>query len=184
MKKSKKMMTFTLILMSIFLSSLLFTATSSIQITQKNSSEKSSYNDNSLSSIGGISSYYGWKVYVEHAYYYDLDEDGIADDVYSIITVYSASGYSKSINAEIYQYLTLPSGKTYYVCVIAQGYDDSFQLATYWYNVATESGWYYFKATVENLNFFDYSYDESSILFDPPDEAPDGAMPRATVTLL
>ncbi|MBD3192120.1 MAG: hypothetical protein GF308_15850 [Candidatus Heimdallarchaeota archaeon] len=184
MKTSKKLMIFTLLLMSIFLTSLLFTATSAIQITQDTSSEKSNYNDESISSLGGKSRYYGWEVYVDHAYYYDLDEDGIADDVLTIITVYSASGYSKSIYAEIYQYLTLPSGKTYYVYLIAQGYDSSFQIATYWYDVATESGWYYFKATVENLNFFDYSYDESSVLFDPPDEAPDGAMPRATVTLL
>lgn len=127
--------------------------------------------------------YYGFGIDILHAYYYDLDNDGIKDDVYTVVEVYTFSGYAEQVQAYIYQYLTLPSGKTYYLRVYVYGTGSYYRIYTRWYNVATESGWYLFEAKMENLNFFGYSYDESAVLFDPPKEGPDGAMPTASITL-
>jgi hypothetical protein len=124
----------------------------------------------------------GFKVDVLHAYYYDLDHDGYYDDVYTIIAISSISGYVDSLNGEIYQYLTLPSGHTYYLRLTVHGYDDYFRIYTRWYNVATERGWYQFKASIENININGYTYDETTVIFDPPTPAPEGAMPTATVS--
>lgn len=120
---------------------------------------------------------YGFYIEVVHAYYYDLDSDGLDDDVYTIITIYTLNGYAESVCAEIYQYLTLPSGLTYYFPIDVIGYDDSYSIYTEWYNVATEPGWYTMTATVTNFNFFGFSYDEDTVIFDPPETAPNSGTP-------
>ncbi|NHJ87788.1 MAG: hypothetical protein FK734_20165 [Asgard group archaeon] len=126
---------------------------------------------------------YGFKIKILHAYYYDLDNDRFYDDVYTIISISSLSGYAEQIDADIYQYITTPSGRTYYFRVHVYGYDSYFRLYTKWYNVATEKGWYKFKATIENINYYGYTYDTASVIFDPPTSAPEGAMPTATVSI-
>ncbi|MBN1330856.1 MAG: hypothetical protein JXA54_15390 [Candidatus Heimdallarchaeota archaeon] len=122
----------------------------------------------------------GFKIKILHAYYYDLDNDRNYDDIYTVISVSSISGYPEVLNAYIYHYLTLPSGRTYYIRFYAQGYQSYFKLSTKWFNVATERGWYNFKATIENYNYYGYTYAIASVMFDPPTPAPEGAMPTAT----
>jgi len=120
----------------------------------------------------------GFEIQIDHAYYYDLDNDGYEDDVYSIITVSTVSGLPEHIDAKIYQYLTLPSGKTYYFSIEVTGFDATYSIYSEWYDVATESGWYTLEVTVKNYYFSVYSYDEDVLVFDPPKEGPPGAMPR------
>ena len=124
------------------------------------------------------------EISVLHAYYYDLDNDGVEDDIYTVVRVYSPYGYVEIINAEIYQYITLPSGICYYINVTVSGYSSGFRLSTYWYNIATESGWYHFKATLDNLNYYSYTYDTAEVVFDPPNPIPVGQpIPDAVVYL-
>lgn len=151
----------------------LYTSDSTVAQTTTNN-QKSSYK---------IKAAYGFRINILHAYYYDLDNDGYMDDIYTVISVYTSSGYSEQVNAYVYQYLTLPSGKMFYTRLYVHGYDSYFRIYTTWYNVATETGWYLFEAAIENLNYYGYSYDTESVLFDPPTEGPEGGMPTASFTI-
>ena len=122
----------------------------------------------------------GFWICIDHAYYYDLDADGIEDDVYTIITVYTLSGYAETIDADIYQYLTLPSGLTYYFLIRVTGCDSCYSIHVEWFDVATEPGWYTMRATVANYNYYGFSYDEDIVIFDPPETAPNSGTPRVS----
>ncbi|NHJ85745.1 MAG: hypothetical protein FK734_09805 [Asgard group archaeon] len=156
-------------------------------LTIKSVISNESFNSESQA-IDGSDNYFetqvitGFKIKILQAYYCDLDNDKFYDDVYTVISISSLSGYPENLNAYIYQYLTLPSGLTYYIRFYAQGYIDYFKIYTKWFNVATESGWYIFKATIENYSTYYYTYASATVMFDPPTPAPEGAMPTATYT--
>jgi hypothetical protein len=123
-------------------------------------------------------------MYINHAYYYDLDFDGVEDDVLTIITIETVSGNPLLMINDVFEYLTLPSGLTYYVSVSIQGNYNHVLLIIEWFNVATETGWYDLLVCVDCYCLHGYYYLEDSLEFDPPDsEGPDGAMPRAEVSL-
>ncbi len=125
----------------------------------------------------------GFRIQIDHAYYYDLDSDGVFDDVYTIITIYSLSGYAEHVDADIYQYLTLPSGLTYYFLTVVTGCESSYCLHAEWFDVATEPGWYKLRATVANYDCYGISYDEDIVIFDPPETAPNSGTPRVCCVL-
>ncbi len=105
------------------------------------------------------------KVEILDAYYADLDNDGLEDDVYSAVKV---SLIPQGI--QVYDYLIeleLPSGATFsYYYVIATNkqvvlYDN------YFWDHATESGWYKITVSVVLISS-NFEYHETTLVFDPP----------------
>lgn len=148
--------------------------------TQVNSHSDGSVNDCEATEISEeckINFAGGLEMTILHAYYYDLDSDGNEDDILSVIQFSTCSNNVEFVITDLYQYLTLPSGFTYSCRFIIIGYFDTVVIEFYWYNVATESGWYTLEAFSEswNNNWVCYNYD--TVTFDPP-ESDDGGMPR------
>ena len=170
-----------LLVLGLIILPLFSTPLQNIMMTPEQDSTISTQMDPSGTELDSIEYFIrGFCIHIDHAYYYDLDSDGMDDDVYTIITVYTLSGYAETVNADIYQYLTLPSGLTYYFLIQVSGYGSSYSLYAEWFDVATESGWYTLKATVTNYNYYGFSYDEDIVIFDPPETAPNSGTPRVS----
>ncbi|MFW9920998.1 MAG: hypothetical protein ACFFED_15465 [Candidatus Thorarchaeota archaeon] len=110
-------------------------------------------------------------VLMDQAYYANLDDDGMEDDivvVYEIILPNSDNLTDYVI--ELYCTLTLPSGVSYvYECAIVTS--EGCVVTQYWFNAATESGWYKYSVYAYSYSSeLDSGFDE--IDFDPPEGAP------------
>ncbi len=105
--------------------------------------------------------------YIVDAYYTDAEGDGLENDVISDFFMRIITAYS-SIHLLISIYLELPSTTSY-------TYDYTFRLGTgdydlrmYFYNHATESGWYIVTITVTVMSKFQLMSGYESLVFDPP----------------
>jgi hypothetical protein len=126
--------------------------------------------------------YYYWysllDIDIKKAYYDDLDYDGDYDDVYTLITITPYSSQLSSAIIDIYQFVQLPSGDTWYFTLTALGLSKRIYIEVQWYDIATESGWYTFLVSLDAYTYSGlYTYDEA-VMFDPPEEGPEGGMPR------
>ena len=141
--------------------------------------------DNERPATGEISTnYYPFdiEVDIEHAYYYDLDNDNFEDDILTIAEL-KTKAYGNYMISDVYQYITLPSGKTYYFVVRIIGWFDEINLISSWYNIATESGWYIYEIEIETYFYGYIYYDYDAVIFDPPEEGPIGGMPGVIIEI-
>ncbi|NHJ06306.1 MAG: hypothetical protein EAX90_15880 [Candidatus Heimdallarchaeota archaeon] len=149
--------------------------------SQQNSNSNSSANVCEVTDINQESTIKNFEIGIEmtilHAYYYDLDSDGNEDDILSVIQFSTCSNRVEFVITDLYQYLTLPSGFTYSCGFRIIGYFETVVIEFYWYNVATESGWYTLEAYSESWNNYWVCYNYDTVTFDPP-ESDDGGMPR------
>ena len=125
----------------------------------------------------------GTNLEIIYAYYHDLDADGHSDDILTVLQITSASGEIEFMYTNLYQAITLPSGVTYYFVTMIIGFYSSLKITSYWYDLATESGWYTFTAAAESLSSNGYYQTYTMYSFDPPDEGPEGGMPRVEIFL-
>ncbi|RMG34074.1 MAG: hypothetical protein D6732_11010 [Methanobacteriota archaeon] len=99
------------------------------------------------------------------ANYTDLDEDGYMDDVYAEVSIDLYGGVAYTF--EYYVTLTLPSGLNFsYLFIISTNYQ-SFTIYNFFYDHATESGWYTLNIDA-TLNNGGRSTATSTLIFDPP----------------
>ncbi|MFX0093872.1 MAG: hypothetical protein ACFFBD_19190 [Candidatus Hodarchaeota archaeon] len=111
---------------------------------------------------------------VDHAYYYDLDEDNYKDDVLTRFIIESTSGYYEAFDNLIYVYLKTPSGLTYYTYFRLYGYIAKVKISVKWFNTVSQAGWYTFTVSFTRVEANYYRYYEASRTFDPPDKGPPG----------
>jgi hypothetical protein len=114
-------------------------------------------------------------IYIDDAWYEDIDSDGIEDDIGVNLTV---SLYNKYVYTDIDLYLgiTLPSGYEYWFLasftVEKYTYYTDFGMTFELYNTATESGWYDASAVgFADGEMFSYMH---TITFDPPGDTNEG----------
>lgn len=79
---------------------------------------------------------------IDHAYYYDLDGDGVSDDVLVNMTCTIYSGIRNPQRSEYRVALTLPSGLVYLVIIDVFGRYNTLFMSLRMYDTATEPGWY------------------------------------------
>lgn len=106
---------------------------------------------------------------IDYANYLDLDADDRADDVLTICTVLASTGGEDISFTLIGAAVTLPSGRMYHHLVQVEGGYNTITVSIYWFNIATESGWYRFDvlAFAFTGSSFDYAY--ATVDFDPPE---------------
>jgi len=120
-----------------------------------------------------LTTYYGstvnWmNIYITHAYYYDMDSDGVKDDVLLDFTCY-VKDYIPTPSWSYFEiYLTLPSGLTYYVTFEVIGRYRVLAMSMIWYNCATEAGWYNIEINSYTTFYGLIGFSWSDIDFDPP----------------
>lgn len=133
----------------------------------------------STAQLGAAAPYPGttvnWmSIYITHAYYYDLDYDGIKDDVLVDFTCY-VKDWIPSPSWSYYElFLRLPSGMTYLVTFEVYGKYRVLQLRMAWFNCATESGWYNIKIDSYAIFSNAIGYSTSNYDFDPPTQGGTG----------
>jgi len=120
----------------------------------------------------------GIKLNITYAYYHDLDNDGFSDDILTVLRISTLSGVEEFMYTNLLQAITTPSGISYYFITTIIGYYASLDVIAFWYDTATESGWYTFTAAAESLSVGWYCQTYTTYSFDPPDEGPEGGMPR------
>ncbi|MCF2144712.1 MAG: hypothetical protein K9W42_13525 [Candidatus Heimdallarchaeota archaeon] len=123
----------------------------------------------------------GINLEIVYAYYHDLDNDGYSDDILTVLQITTVSGEIEFMYTNLFQAITLPSGLTYYFITTIFGFYSSLQVTSFWYDLATESGWYTFTAAAESLSSDWYCQIYTECSFDPPDEGPEGGMPRVEI---
>lgn len=112
---------------------------------------------------------YSVDVFIEDAWYEDLDSDGYQDDIGVNLSVELSNQYVYT-DIDMYLGITLPSGTEYWFLasftVEKYTYYTYFRMTFELLNTATESGWY--KASAVGFADGDrFSYMDS-IIFDPP----------------
>jgi hypothetical protein len=127
-----------------------------------------------FSSAQGAAATMDWvEISIDHAYYYDLDADGVSDDVLVNMTCTIREGIKNPQRSEYHIYLTLPSGLRYLVVVEVLGKYSTLQMSLKMYDVATEAGWY--NVLAEGFTFGrPHGYSTASYDFDPPDQTGTG----------
>ncbi len=119
------------------------------------------------------------KVSVTDAYYTDLDNDGLSDDVIAYTSV-DLSG-STRYNFDYYITLTLPSGKNYTYAYTFNTVYTTLNIRNYFWNHATECGDY--TITVQAILWTGgISYTNHAYTFDPPGGS-DGGDPTFDLTV-
>lgn len=122
-----------------------------------------------LTAIQGVSAVTDWlDISIDHAYYYDLDGDGLEDDIQVDFTLTVNPGIKSPSKSDYYVKLTLPSGLAYLVRLTLIGRYATIHMTFFWYDCATESGWYNI-----NIEAFAYGgsrmgYSTANLDFDPP----------------
>ena len=123
-------------------------------------------------------------VEITYATYLDLDNDGLEDDIITEFTVYSPTGEEDWVKMDFDFYLTLPSGKTFWMTYKAIEYFDVLPVILEWYNVAEEEGDYIFSIDVHLQAVGDDGRITmkitESLEFDPP-ESKDGGTPLGII---
>lgn len=105
--------------------------------------------------------------------YTDLDDDGLADDIFVTFTVdgLKESGATK---IEIYLDITLPSGTLHKSLFYVVSNVEKLHLYIHAFNTATESGWYRLDLATVKYGDTVPVVAESSVIFDPPTGAGNG----------
>jgi hypothetical protein len=121
----------------------------------------------------GVTAAIDWvDISIDHAYYYNLDADGIMDDVRIDMTCTVRDG-AKNPGKSYYRVtLTLPSGTQYIVIIEVIGKYDVLHMTLNMYNTATEAGWY--NVLVEGFAYGGKGYSSASYDFDPPEKTGSG----------
>lgn len=106
--------------------------------------------------------------------YLDLDLDGYEDDIITEFTVYSPTGLNATIRLDYEFYLTLPSGKTFYMTYKTVETFIDLPTDVHWYNTAEEAGDYTFtlKAWIRGTDIAGNKFNIrviESLIFDPPE---------------
>lgn len=104
---------------------------------------------------------------IDHAYYYDLDDDGASDDVLINITCSVHPGIKNPQRSEYYIALTLPSGVVYLVIIEVIGKYNTLFMSLSMYDTATEPGWYNVKVDAFSMGI-NRGHSTASYDFDPP----------------
>jgi hypothetical protein len=107
-------------------------------------------------------------VSVDHAYYYDLDNDGLEDDILIELICEISEGSALPRKSEFYLTLELPSGIEHRAAIMLVGTYSELHMYILWYDSAWESGWYNLK--VDAIAFGGSIFDccSTSYEFDPP----------------
>ncbi len=123
-----------------------------------------------LSTPQGVSATHDkFEVVIEEASYGDFDNDTYEDDVVVIFTCRVLDGAKSPAKTDVYFTLTLPSGKQHFALVTIVGKYSEITLGMYWFNVATEPGWYNIAADAYTYGGPDARTSDSDVLiFDPP----------------
>ena len=104
---------------------------------------------------------------IDHAYYYDLDDDGASDDVLVNLTCTVHSGIRNPQRSEYQVKLTLPSGLAYLVIIEVIGKYNVLSMSLKMYDTATEPGWYNVKVDAFSMGVHK-GHSTASYDFDPP----------------
>ncbi|MFO7836857.1 MAG: hypothetical protein R6V83_09390 [Candidatus Thorarchaeota archaeon] len=108
------------------------------------------------------------KVSVDHAYYYDLDGDGLEDDVLIDLICEVPEGAAPPRKSEFYLALGLPSGIEHRATIMLVGKYSELHMRILWYDSAWESGWYTIKVDVIAFGGSVFGCCTTSYEFDPP----------------
>lgn len=110
-------------------------------------------------------------IYITHAYYYDMDDDGSSDDVLLDFTC-QVKDWVPTPSWSYYElYLTLPSGLTYLVSFEVIGRYRVLDMRMVWYNCATEAGWYNIEIDSYTTFYNAIGFSWTDIDFDPPTQS-------------
>lgn len=104
-------------------------------------------------------------IMIHEAYYADLENDGIENDIFVSVEL-SFSG-SNSYNFDYLIYLTLPSGHVFNYYISLSSRVQTLNMGNYFWNHALESGWYHVEASVI-LRTGGIALTSSDLVFDPP----------------
>ena len=122
-----------------------------------------------LNSIQTCSAAIDWlDISIDHAYYYDLDEDMAEDDILVDLTFAVKLGYKSPSISDYVITLTLPSGFRYILFLTIIGKYRELQLRMFWYDTATEPGWYNVKVEAFAYGGYSAGYSTTDYDFDPP----------------
>ena len=105
------------------------------------------------------------QVQILDAWYEDNDNTGIADDVIVILR-FDLSGAS-TYTLEYTIHLELPSGRTFSYRVGITAQLNSFNITNYFWDHATEPGWYTVRLSAK-MNTGGPQFVQESFIFDPP----------------
>jgi hypothetical protein len=118
--------------------------------------------------VQNVSALVDWvDVSIDHAYYYDLDEDGASDDVLVNLTCVIHPGIRNPQRSEYYIKLTLPSGLAYLVIIDVIGKYNTLFMSLKMYDTATEPGWYNIQVDAYSMGV-NRGHSTASYDFDPP----------------
>jgi len=123
-----------------------------------------------ISSNAGKAATFEVNLSIQDAYYCDLDNDGVEDDIYGI-AILTSSKEIRTYNILKYE-LIYPSGESYVNYFHHSVKDDIIVYEFYWINSVKGSGWYTFNLDVYILGK-GYAHLYDSLVFDPPDGDPD-----------
>lgn len=128
-----------------------------------------------LSMVPNASALTDWvDISIDHAYYYDLDDDGISDDVLVNITCTVRDGMKHPSKSEYHVALTLPSGLVYLVIIEVTGKYNTIFMSLKMFDTATESGWYNVRVDGYGFGIRRGGYSTTTYDFDPPTGAGTG----------
>lgn len=109
---------------------------------------------------------------IQNAYYFDADGDGKENDVAVdfLLDIHRKNGKKNTVHFDLYAELILPSGISYlYLFKVTSSAHVQAQPTAYFYNHATEPGWYCIELTgVLYRGTPQYSIGTESYYFDPP----------------
>ncbi len=111
---------------------------------------------------------------ITQACYCDLDDDGSADDVLTVIRVGTPETLPSFVFCWLSLTLTLPSGRTSSVGTFIIGIYSSVTITAEWYDHATESGLYTLDVNMAAVSVLWSVSAQAQMIFDPPDEGPPG----------
>lgn len=107
-------------------------------------------------------------VTVDHAFYADLDGDSVEDDIQIDVILTADTTETVPKKTELYIVLTLPSANSLAVAVKIVGQFTVLHVTAFWYDSASEPGWYDVDAHVFTVGLSNNGYCHCGYKFDPP----------------